>query len=496
MLECAPEPSLTDNVCVSALVLFTMTNARALWPVAVWALFLLATPIACSVYDDGLVAIGGKPAAGGDSTQSALGGALAGSCSATSSQRGAARCREDAGAAAQSPGIAVSCGFEGAAGSCGRVLGGEVDAGDNGSDLCPDDNAKRRPGVCGCGQRDIDTDGDGTPDCADSCPRDKAKTVAGVCGCGTADLDSDRDGTADCVDACPKDAAKTSLGACGCDAVDSDSDGDGTADCIDGCVDDPGKTGPGVCGCGQADSGDARVGSLYCVRGQLLHRYSFDGTDTTAIDSVGRAPGTIVGGTSAVQASGAVSLSGESALGTGSEGYVSLASAAWTGLRSATFECWVTWRGKGRSGAAAWQRIFDFGDQQGTNAHSYIFLTPEGKGGVRTAFSLDGNTPEVEVAVVAPSPLPLDTLKHLAVVVDEPASLLALYVDGMLQGVAPMRGKLSELQVKNLWLGRSNYSGDPAFFGRIHEFRIYAAALNGDQLRASYELGPDYVLRP
>jgi hypothetical protein len=98
-------------------------------------------------------------------------------------------------------------------------------------DGCPDDPNKTSPGLCGCGVSDVDTDGDGTPDCNDSCPNDPQKTSPGVCGCGVSDVDSDGDGTPDCNDSCPNDPKKTSPGVCGCGVSDVDTDGDGTPDC-------------------------------------------------------------------------------------------------------------------------------------------------------------------------------------------------------------------------------------------------------------------------
>ena len=35
-------------------------------------------------------------------------------------------------------------------------------------DLCPNDSLKTDPGICGCGVPDLDSDGDGKPDCMDS----------------------------------------------------------------------------------------------------------------------------------------------------------------------------------------------------------------------------------------------------------------------------------------------------------------------------------------
>ena len=97
---------------------------------------------------------------------------------------------------------------------------------------------------------DVDTDGDGTPDCNDQCPDDPLKTEPGACGCGQADIDSDGDGTPDCSDQCPNDPLKTEPGACGCGQADIDSDGDGTADCNDQCPNDADNDadGDGVCG--------------------------------------------------------------------------------------------------------------------------------------------------------------------------------------------------------------------------------------------------------
>ncbi|MGI6524745.1 MAG: hypothetical protein ACOX2O_05550 [Bdellovibrionota bacterium] len=67
-------------------------------------------------------------------------------------------------------------------------------------DLCPLDDNKLFPGVCGCGVPETDSDGDGTPDCIDLCPADPNKIEAGVCGCGIADIDKNRNGIIDCLD--------------------------------------------------------------------------------------------------------------------------------------------------------------------------------------------------------------------------------------------------------------------------------------------------------
>ncbi len=130
-------------------------------------------------------------------------------------------------------------------------------------DLCPEDAAKTEPGYCGCGKSDADEDKNNIADCldenADQCAnvpeRIPDKKTPGICGCDKDDeLDTDGDGTPDCKDMCPDVAGKTQPGKYGCDCNDeSDDDGDGVPNCLDGCPDNPSKTSEGICGCEKDD---------------------------------------------------------------------------------------------------------------------------------------------------------------------------------------------------------------------------------------------------
>ncbi len=113
-------------------------------------------------------------------------------------------------------------------GSNRRVVSASADL-----DLCPNDADKIRPGICGCGVADTDSDSDGTADCEDECDSDAGKSEAGICGCDVADTDSDSDGTADCNDECSADPDKSTAGDCGCGLADTDSDENGVSDCLD-----------------------------------------------------------------------------------------------------------------------------------------------------------------------------------------------------------------------------------------------------------------------
>lgn len=250
--------------------------------------------------------------------------------------------------------------------------------------------------------------------------------------------------------------------------------------------DDGGQSGsPGEAG----SSGDGSEGGASAtLRGDaLLHRYSFDGMGTTALDSKGGAHGTVV--KTELNGDGTLTLAGA-----GSGQYLDLPDGLISGLGDATFEAWVTW-----AGGKVWQRIFDFGSRveapNGTlHGRTYLFLTPKADYSerLRAAFSLQG-AGEAELVLDATRALPEDEISHVALVVDDRNDAMLLYLDGVLEKQVEFFDSLSGINDVNNWLGKSQFDADADFGGVIHEFRIYDAALSADEILVSFEAGPQAV---
>jgi hypothetical protein len=239
-----------------------------------------------------------------------------------------------------------------------------------------------------------------------------------------------------------------------------------------------------------------------------IHRYSFDGTGTTVLDSIGTAHGTVVG--AQLDGQGTLTLAG----GSGDQApYVDLPHGLLHEVTDATFEAWVNWAGPIASDGTQtpWQRIFDFGEGStgvegeqapgGVNALSYLFLTPETAPrsaaevpGTRVAYQVPHDPQAVSLEIVADtSPLPIGADTHVAVVVDAVGHVMSLYVNGAIASSVdlPADDPLSYVYDVNDWLGRSQFAPDAGFSGTFLEFRIYATALTPTQVEDSYTAGPD-----
>lgn len=266
--------------------------------------------------------------------------------------------------------------------------------------------------------------------------------------------------------------------------------GEGGAPVADDCPDDPDKVEPGECGCGVPEVATAKLADCHGLKTALRHRYDFEGTGTQVVDRVGTAHGVIARGATLSKLDG----KGVVLLGGGDAGaYVDLPNGLVSSQKDASFEAWVTW-----GGGDIWQRLFDFGDSTSvppennpSSGKSYLFVTPQsGYGGLLAGYSVNGNANELSVK--ATSPLAL-SLSQVVVVANDTGNTLVVYVNGVQVGSAAWTGALANLNDVNVWLGRSQYNGDPELTAVYHDFRVYGAALTAAQVASSYVAGPDPV---
>jgi concanavalin A-like lectin/glucanase superfamily protein len=260
------------------------------------------------------------------------------------------------------------------------------------------------------------------------------------------------------------------------------------------CADGGAAGGGGVAGVAGASvsSGMGGAGALGVAPGGPVHRYSFDESPdgVEVVDSVRGLNGSLVGAVYGQgEASGTVLLAGKD-----SNQYVDLPNHLLDGLKDVTLEAWVSW-----AGGDAWQRIFDFGDDEtgvdgsrNGEPRSYIFLACIPR--PRFAFR-PPPVKSTETLVTGTVAFPTGSLTHVAVVIDETARRASLFVNGLESASTPFTGTLRDIYDVNTWLGRSQYLADPGFEGSFSEFRIYGRALSTAELSESFEAGPDANIR-
>lgn len=217
---------------------------------------------------------------------------------------------------------------------------------------------------------------------------------------------------------------------------------------------------------------------------QPVHRYSFSGTGTRAMDSIGDAHGEILGG-AVLDGSGQLRIDGV-------DDYVDLPNGIVSGLTSATFMAWATW-----DGSDCWHRVFDFGSTSNGEdvlgiAVTEIFLTFEPcprSGGPLVRMHLFGT--ETSTGVATPI-APVD-VQYFAVVFDDPAQTMTIHVNASESSSVPVPGQLADIHDENNWLGRSAWPQDTHLIGSFEEFRIYDVTLTAEEIALAFTMGPDAV---
>ncbi len=163
---------------------------------------------------------------------------------------------------------------------------------------------------------------------------------------------------------------------------------------------------------------------------------------------------------------GAGKVGSESIVLNGSDAFIQLP-ATIANQQTITIATWVYWKG-----GDAWQRIFDFGNDESEN----MFLTPvSGSGDM--LFSINMGGIEQTLSTTA---LPTDQWSHVAITMD--GSNVNLYVNGVSVD-ASSSFTISPADFKPVfnYIGRSQWP-DPMFNGNMDDFLIYNYALTAEQV--------------
>ncbi|HVM47270.1 MAG TPA: LamG-like jellyroll fold domain-containing protein, partial [Candidatus Acidoferrum sp.] len=139
-----------------------------------------------------------------------------------------------------------------------------------------------------------------------------------------------------------------------------------------------------------------------------------------------------------------------------------------------TFMAWVKW-----NGGAAWQRIYDFGN----DTNHYTVLTPLNSDTGKLRFNISVDSRPGEQIVDAAAAFPVGVWTHVAVVVNGTSAVL--YSNGV-----PVATNLfanlvpADLNATNIYFGKSQWPADPYFSGRLSSVRIFSRPLASNEILA------------
>ena len=207
--------------------------------------------------------------------------------------------------------------------------------------------------------------------------------------------------------------------------------------------------------------------------GELVARLPLDeSSGTAAADASGHGRnGTLAGGASWGAGQGRNATS--ALVLDGASGHLALPTGVLASLGDFTIAVWVYW-----NAAATNTRVFDFGSSD----IAYMALIPRDSSG-QMRFTVTGTTWFGEQNITA-SALPTGRWVHVAVTLSGTTG--TLYVDGVAAG-SNSAIALAPFQLGDTtqnWLGRSQYTADPRFNGRMQDLRIHSGALSAAEIAA------------
>ncbi len=243
-----------------------------------------------------------------------------------------------------------------------------------------------------------------------------------------------------------------------------------------------------------------------------MHRYTFsetagDAADQARItDSAGTAHG-VVQGTGARFSGSRLVLPGgpssEAPFGDLPNGLLSKNGASNGGSGQFALELWAK-----ITGARTWSRFFDIGSTTSDDGTGEVIGVGLGGTGLdyleySAQIGDDVNSRRLELRNEDPAgggvttadvgTRTFNTDTHVLVTWDEKSGAINLYENGSRIGGMTVDDALSDINDVNVWLGRSNWSGDQNTQGEFDEVRIYDVALTPGQALGNYLAGPDLL---
>jgi len=242
----------------------------------------------------------------------------------------------------------------------------------------------------------------------------------------------------------------------------------------------------------------------HLVPGGITHLYNFNNaaggapSGSVVPDLIGGADGVVLGAGSGFSGD-KVTLPGG---GSGSAGYVDLPngllsnnSANRGGSGQVSIEGWVR-----VTGALNWGRIFDFGSSAfgevtgpggGGEGTDYLMLSASiGTDTANRRMEVRNEDPAGGGAATADAPTAgLNADTHFVVTWDESTGLVTAYENGVQTTFLTSPATMDQINDVNVWLGRSNWTGDQNMQGEFDEFRLYDRVLSAQDVANNYNVG-------
>ncbi len=241
-----------------------------------------------------------------------------------------------------------------------------------------------------------------------------------------------------------------------------------------------------------------------------IHRYSFTNSAGAAasgaaiVDSIGTAHGTVQGAGATFTGTRVTLSGGASATAPYIDlpnGLLSVNSTNNGGSGAVSIEGWVK-----VTGDRTWSRIFDFGSSGPCCAPGLEINGPGGSGEgidyIMLSAQVDNDTgsrrfeflnrdqaDHGNTTVDHSTTFNVDS--HFVVTWDEATGQMRVYENGVQRIATSTVAAMSELNDLNVWLGRSNWTGDQNMQGEFDEFRLYNQVLPPEQVKNSFRAGPN-----